>query len=71
MLKQNLPYNVAVISIRDYPHVRIVGNVIDVAPEQMRIGMPVACTWAEVKRHSEGDEPITVYLPQWVAAGAE
>jgi uncharacterized protein len=70
MLKQNVPYNVAVISIRDYPHVRIVGNVIDVAPEQMRIGMPVACTWAEVQREGDGPEPVTMYLPQWSAASA-
>lgn len=70
MLKQKVPYNVAVISLRDYPHVRIVGNVIDVAPEQMRIGLPVACTWAEVSREGDGAEPITMYIPQWSAAGA-
>jgi hypothetical protein len=33
--------------------------------------MPVACTWAEVRRHGDGGEPITLYIPQWVAAGAE
>ncbi len=70
MLKQNVLYNVAVISLRDYPHVRIVGNVIDVAPEQMRIGLPVSCTWAEVRREGGGAEPVTMYIPQWSAAGA-
>lgn len=68
MLKQNVPYNVAVISLRDYPHVRIVGNVIDVAPERMRIGLAVACTWAEVRREGDGHEPLTLYIPQWRAA---
>ena len=71
MLRQNVPYNVAVISVRDYPHVRIVGNVIDAAPEQIRIGMPVTCTWAEVRREGEGGEQITMYIPQWSAAGAQ
>jgi uncharacterized protein len=66
MLKQNVPYNVAVVTLSDYPHVRIVGNVLDAAPEQMRIGMAVTCTWAEVIR--EGDEPITMYIPQWTMA---
>jgi uncharacterized OB-fold protein len=70
MLRQKVPYNVAVISLRDYPQVRIVGNVIDVAPEQMRIGLPVACTWAEVRREGDNAEPITMYIPQWSAAGA-
>ncbi|HEY2107089.1 MAG TPA: OB-fold domain-containing protein [Candidatus Binataceae bacterium] len=69
MLRQKVPYNVAVISLRDYPHVRIVGNVIDVAPERMRIGLPVACTWAEVRREGDGAEPIAIYIPQWTAAG--
>jgi uncharacterized protein len=70
MLKQNVPYNVAVISLRDYPHVRIVGNVIDVAPEQMRIGLAVSCTWAEVRREGGDAEPVTMYIPQWRAARA-
>ncbi len=69
-LKQNVPYNVAVISLRDYPHVRIVGNVIDVAPERMRIGLAVRCTWAEVQRDGDGAGAIVMYLPQWSAAGA-
>jgi uncharacterized OB-fold protein len=70
MLKQNVPYNVAVISLRDYPRVRIVGNVIDVAPEQMRIGLQVSCTWAEVRREQDGAEPVTIYIPQWSATAA-
>lgn len=71
MLKQNVPYNVAIISLRDYPNIRIVGNVIDAAPEQMQIGMAVACTWAEVKREGNGGEQLIMYTPQWVTAGAE
>jgi uncharacterized OB-fold protein len=69
-LKQNVPYNVAIVSLRDYPHVRIVGNVIDAAPDQIRIGMPVMCTWAEVRREGDGADPIVMYLPQWNAQSA-
>jgi uncharacterized OB-fold protein len=68
LLKQRVPYNVALISLRDYPRVRIVGNVIDAQPEQMRIGMSVTCTWAQVRRETERGEAVVVYLPQWTAA---
>jgi uncharacterized protein len=71
MLKQSVPYNVAIISLRDYPHVRIVGNVIDAAPDQMRIGMPVTCTWADIKREGNGGDPVTIYIPQWSMKGAD
>jgi uncharacterized OB-fold protein len=37
----HLPYNIAVIEFPDLPGVRLVSNVIDVAPENMAIGMSV------------------------------
>lgn len=52
-----VPYNVVVVSLDEHPHVRIVGNLIDVEPADVEVGMPVSCTWAEL---SGG-----VYLPQW------
>jgi uncharacterized OB-fold protein len=70
LLKQVVPYNVALISLRDYPQVRIIGNVIDAAPEQMRIGMAVTCTWAEVRRETGHGEGVVVYLPQWSAGNS-
>ncbi len=58
MLKDRVPYNVIVVSLRDHPHVRIVGNLIDAAGEEIRIGTPVRASWTA---------PLSggVRLPQW------
>jgi uncharacterized protein len=56
-LRPMVPYNVVVVSVDEHPLVRIVGNVIDVEPAGVEIGLPVTCTWAEA-----GDD---IYLPQW------
>lgn len=44
-LKTAVPYNIAVVMLDDAGDVRIVSNVVDAAPEEMRIGMPVALVW--------------------------
>ena len=44
-LKSAVPFNVAVILLEDAGDVRIVSNVIDAAPEEMRIGLPVSLVW--------------------------
>lgn len=41
-LKDHGPYNVAVILLDDADDVRLVTNVVDVAPQDLRIGLPVA-----------------------------
>ena len=38
---EQLPYNVCVIELEEQAGLRIVSNVLDVAPEDIRIGMPV------------------------------
>ena len=60
-LRAVVPYNVVVVELDEYPDVRIVGNVIDAAPDDLHIGMPVICTWAELPG-ADGD---SVFLPQW------
>ncbi|MGD9941800.1 MAG: Zn-ribbon domain-containing OB-fold protein [Burkholderiaceae bacterium] len=47
-LKDQPPYNVAVILLDDAGDVRIVSNVIDAAPHEMRIGLPVVLVWEAV-----------------------
>lgn len=54
------PFVVAVVELPE--GVRVVGNVIDCAPEEVRIGMPVELTFQRV------DDELT--LPQWRPAGA-
>lgn len=40
----HLPYTVALLDIRDAPGVRLIGNVVDVAPEHLSFGLRVrAC----------------------------
>lgn len=44
-LKAALPFNVAVIMLDDADDVRIVSNVVDAAPDEIGIGMPVELVW--------------------------
>lgn len=44
-LKNALPFNVAVVMLDDADDVRIVSNVVDAAPEEITIGMPVELLW--------------------------
>jgi uncharacterized OB-fold protein len=44
-LKGAVPYNVAVVLLADAGDVRIVSNVIDAAPGEMTVGMPVHLHW--------------------------
>lgn len=47
-VKSALPYNIAVVLLEDAGDVRLITNVIDVPPEEMRIGLPVTVAWEEV-----------------------
>ena len=66
LLKAVVPYNVVVVVLDEHPDVHIVGNVIDVAPGDVEIGMSVTATWAEVAATAE--QPETMYLLQWSQA---
>lgn len=44
-LKTAVPFNIAVVLLEGADDVRIVSNVIDAEPEEMRIGMPVKLAW--------------------------
>jgi uncharacterized OB-fold protein len=46
-LTPHIPYNVALVALEDAPGVRLVSNVIDVAPEELRIGLPVEVVFEE------------------------
>jgi uncharacterized protein len=65
-LKDLVPYNVCVIALTDYPHVRIVGNVIAAPPAKISIGRQVTATWAVIP--GTDDQP-DVMLPQWKLTG--
>jgi uncharacterized protein len=53
-----LPYVVAIIEIVEQPSVRLTTNLVNLAPEDARIGMPVRVVF---ERHDDPDGDI--YLP--------
>lgn len=42
-----LPYNVAIVRYPENGDVRVISNVIDAAPEDMVIGMPLELVWQD------------------------
>lgn len=44
-LKQAVPYNVAVVHLDEADDVRIISNVIDASPEEMKVGLRVVLAW--------------------------
>ena len=64
-LTARVPYNIVLVQLDDYPHVRIVGNLIDTAPDEVHIGIRVRVTWEEIPDPNGGP---TILLPQWVQA---
>lgn len=44
-LRDRVPYNVVVLTFAGIDGVRLVSNVVDVAPEDIRIGMEVELRW--------------------------
>lgn len=53
-LRSSVPYNVAVVLLDGTGDVRLISNVIDVAPGDLRIGMPLALVW---EMHGERTVP--------------
>lgn len=44
-MKAHVPYNVAIVAFPNCGGVRLVSNVIDVAPDGLRLGMPLELVW--------------------------
>jgi uncharacterized protein len=52
-----VPYVLAVIALEEGPHV--LSNVVNIAPEQVAIGMPVEVTFAEL----DGSTKLALFQP--------
>jgi uncharacterized OB-fold protein len=63
-LAEHVPYAVVLVSLDEHPGIRVIGNVLDVPPEEVRIGMPVVATWQE-RTNAEGE---SLKFLQWVSA---
>lgn len=44
-LKDRVPYNVAIVAFEGMGDLRLISNVIDARPDEMRIGMPLELVW--------------------------
>jgi len=55
--RARVPYAVVLVELDEDPGLRLVGNVLDAAPEQVRIGLPVRVAFEAL------NDEIT--LPQW------
>jgi uncharacterized OB-fold protein len=47
-LRPHLPYNVVLVQLTTAPSVRVVGNVVDVPPEEIQIGLSVVPTFEAI-----------------------
>lgn len=43
-----VPYTLAVIELPEQPNLKLVSNVVDIDPDEVRIGMPVEVAFTEV-----------------------
>ena len=48
-IEKSLPYNIAIVDFPSFDHVRLISNVVDTAPANLRIGMKLHLIWDEVK----------------------
>ncbi len=48
-LAPHVPYNAALIALDGAPGVKLISNVVDASPEEMRIGLPVEVAWEEAR----------------------
>lgn len=63
-LAESVPYAVVLVNLDDAPEIRIVGNLPEVAAEEIRIGMPVVAFWEE----KVAEDGTVVRLAQWAPA---
>jgi hypothetical protein len=64
LLRPRVPYAVALVALDDAPHVRLLGNVLNRAHDQVAIGDRVRVVFEEVKDPESGE---TLRIPQWEA----
>ncbi|MCH2173759.1 OB-fold domain-containing protein [Myxococcota bacterium] len=65
-LSDSVPYAAVLVELDDYKHVRLTGNVLDVEPSEVAIGMRVRVVWQEVQDASGQ----MLKIPQWQRAEA-
>jgi hypothetical protein len=61
-LKERVPYVVVLVSIDDVPGVRVIGNVVNRAPSEVRIGERLRVCFEEATDPQTGE---LLRIPQW------
>ena len=61
-LQDRVPYNVVLVALDDFPHVRVLGNVVNRPPDQLAIGQRVRAVFEPIADEQLGE---TILLPQW------
>jgi len=61
-LKERVPYNVVLVELDDVPGVRVIGNVLNRAPSQVKVGQRVRVCFEEAKDPQSGE---VLRIPQW------
>ena len=64
LLRLRVPYAVVLVALDDAPHVRLLGNVLNRAHDQVAIGQRVRVVFEEVKDPESGERLL---IPQWEA----
>jgi len=64
-LRDRVPYVVVLVSIDDVPGVRVIGNVLNRAPQDVRVGQRVRVCFEEAKDPQTGK---LLRIPQWEIA---
>lgn len=66
LLRDRVPYAVILVSLDDYPQIRILGNPVGIEPEKVAIGQRVRAVF-EVVEDAEAKQ--TLRIPQWEVVG--
>jgi uncharacterized OB-fold protein len=64
-LKDRVPYAVVLVSIDDVPGVRVIGNIVNRAPHEVRVGQPARVCFEDAKDPQTGE---LLRIPQWEIA---
>ena len=62
-LADRIPYAAAIVQLDDHPHVRVTGNILNIPPDQVEIGLPVRVVFEDAT-NADGRK---LKLPQWEA----
>lgn len=55
--QDDIPQITAIVELERLPKVKILGNILDCKPEEIKIGMPVQMVWVDITEERA--------LPQW------